>query len=139
MDLSRIFTDVTGTPSPERRPVQHALAPNLGDAPSLDELVRDPARVWDLPPEAVPALIGELERLRATLWTRLVASRDAHDREALPKDRLLTVEEAAQKLGLSRDYLYRHAKRFPFTVRLGSRLRFSERGVERYIRQRTGA
>lgn len=53
-------------------------------------------------------------------------------------DRLLTVAEAAQRLGLSKDHLYRHANAYPFVVRLGSRLRFSERGFERYIRQRQG-
>lgn len=54
------------------------------------------------------------------------------------KDRLLTVEEAAQKLGRSKDWLYRHAGRLPFTVRDGRLLRFSEQGIERYIRQRQG-
>ena len=53
-------------------------------------------------------------------------------------DRLLTVEEASQKLGVTKDYLYRHADHFPFTVRVGPRqLRFSLHGMERYIRQRT--
>ncbi len=54
------------------------------------------------------------------------------------EDRLLTVEEAAKKLGLSTDWLYRRARKLPFTVRLGRRLRFSERGLDRYIRQRQG-
>ena len=53
-------------------------------------------------------------------------------------DRLLTVEEAAPKLGTSVDHLYRHAKNYPFTVRNGRALRFSEVGIERFIRQRMG-
>jgi len=54
------------------------------------------------------------------------------------EDRLLTVEEASQKLGVTKDYLYRHADHLPFTVRVGLRqLRFSLHGMERYIRQRT--
>ncbi len=53
-------------------------------------------------------------------------------------DRLLTVNEASRKFGLTKDYLYRHADHFPFTVRVGLRqLRFSLHGMERYIRQRT--
>jgi len=54
------------------------------------------------------------------------------------EDRLLTVEEASRKLGVTKDYLYRHVDHFPFTVRLGTRhVRFSLHGMERYIRQRT--
>jgi hypothetical protein len=41
------------------------------------------------------------------------------------------------RLGTTPDWLYRQAKRLPFTVRLGPRqLRFSSRGITRYIRQR---
>ena len=53
-------------------------------------------------------------------------------------DRLLTVNEASGKLGVTKDFLYRNAGHFPFTVRLGTRqLRFSLHGMDRYIRQRT--
>ncbi len=55
------------------------------------------------------------------------------------EDRLLTVEEASQKLGVTKDYLYRHADHFPFTVRVGPRqLRFSLHGMDRYIRLSLG-
>lgn len=59
-----------------------------------------------------------------------------HDR--VTEDRLLDVVEAAQRLGTSQDYLYRQAKKLPFTVRIGSRLRFSAHGIERFIRSRQG-
>ena len=49
-----------------------------------------------------------------------------------------SVEEAARKLGKSKDHLYRHAGDYPFTVRDGSSLRFSEQGIEKFIRQRVG-
>ncbi len=92
-----------------------------------------------LSPQEAPGFIGALESLKARAWARLMGSAPAGgSREASEGDRLLSVEEAAQMLGLSRDYLYRHAKALPFTVRLGSRLRFSERGIERYIQKRQG-
>ena len=53
-------------------------------------------------------------------------------------DRLLTVEEAAQRLGVAPDWLYRRTTRLPFTVRLGRTLRFSEVGITRWIRSRRG-
>lgn len=54
-------------------------------------------------------------------------------------DRLLTVEEAARKLCCSKDALYRHSDRYrAFTVHDGGRLRFSLKGIERYIARNTG-
>jgi excisionase family DNA binding protein len=49
------------------------------------------------------------------------------------EDQLLDVDEAADRLGTSTDYLYRHSGKLPFTVRIGSRLRFSARGIDRFI------
>ena len=45
-------------------------------------------------------------------------------------DRLLTAEEAAEMLSMSTDWLYRNAKKLPFTRKLGPKmLRFSEQGI----------
>lgn len=54
------------------------------------------------------------------------------------QDQLLNVKAAAERLGLSPDYLYRNAHRFSFTVRIGRSLRFSSCGIDEFIRQRTG-
>jgi excisionase family DNA binding protein len=49
-------------------------------------------------------------------------------------DRLLTVREAAQRLGVSTRYIYGHVDRYPFARRLGPKtLRFSERGLEKWL------
>ncbi len=91
-----------------------------------------------------PRLLGDLERLKASLWARMMSTPDARDgfsgtTRAADGDQLLTVEEAAQKLGVPKDWVYRRAKKLPFTVRLGPRhLRFSLRGIEGFIRQRRG-
>jgi len=55
-----------------------------------------------------------------------------------PEDRLLDVHGASERLGTSTDYLYRHSSKLPFSIRIGSRLRFSARGIERFIRTRQG-
>jgi predicted DNA-binding transcriptional regulator AlpA len=47
-------------------------------------------------------------------------------RDSENDDRLLTVEEAALKLHVSKDFLYRRADQFPFSVHIGRRLLFSE-------------
>jgi excisionase family DNA binding protein len=82
---------------------------------------------------------GQLTRLDSLLQKRLfLANRNGDTERPGAGDRLLNVQEAATKLSLSEDYLYRHSGRLPFTVRNGRQLRFSEAGIERYIRQRMG-
>ena len=53
-------------------------------------------------------------------------------------DKLLTVEQAAEMLNVSTDWLYRDKrwKTLPFTVVLSKRkIRFSMKGIERYIEE----
>ena len=111
---------------------------NLVSVPKLSDLLEHPERVSLLPPEAIPMMLGELERLRATLWARLSLPQSNGHGPGEGGDRLLDVREAAAKLGASQDYLYRNSSKLPFTVRLGRKVLFSENGIERYIRARTG-
>jgi excisionase family DNA binding protein len=53
------------------------------------------------------------------------------------EDRLLTAEQASELLSLSSDWLYRHAKKLPFTRKLGPKmLRFSEAGIKKWLETR---
>lgn len=89
-----------------------------------------------MPTEDIPALLGELEQVRYTAIARLSGQTCPSPRES---DRLISVGEAADRLGISTDYLYRHADEYPFTQRIGSRLLFSIAGIERFIQSRTGS
>jgi predicted DNA-binding transcriptional regulator AlpA len=52
-------------------------------------------------------------------------------------DRLLSADEAATLLSVSPDWLYRHAKKLPFTRKLGPKmLRFSHQGILKYVAAR---
>jgi len=84
--------------------------------------------VTELPPEQLPRLLGELEEIRCTAIARLSAPAPAQ-----LEDQLLDVEAAAQRLGVSRDYLYRHHAELPFTRRMGKALRFSSAGIQDYL------
>jgi excisionase family DNA binding protein len=104
----------------------------------LGTLAADPARIADVAAADLPALIGEAEALRARLWARLQAT-SAQPTTPAPAvngngaDRLLTVDEAADRLGVSRRWVYRHVKALPFVRRLsGGTLRFSEKGLTRW-------
>jgi predicted DNA-binding transcriptional regulator AlpA len=53
------------------------------------------------------------------------------------EDRLLTAEEAAQLLSVSPDWLYRNAKKLPFTRKLGPKmLRFDYKGLLKWVETR---
>jgi excisionase family DNA binding protein len=83
-----------------------------------------------LAPEELPRLLGDLEEIRATALARL-ASPAAESRP----DEMLDVEQAAVRMNLSKDYLYRHHKRFPFARRIGRKLLFSSAGLDSYLKK----
>jgi predicted DNA-binding transcriptional regulator AlpA len=47
-------------------------------------------------------------------------------------ERNVSAKEAASRLGMSTAYLYRNARHLPFALRIGRRLLFSLRGLERW-------
>jgi len=96
--------------------------------PSLDELARDPSRVALLPPDQRAALLTDVVALLFNLGAASSAG----------ADRLLTVREAAHKLGCSPDTLYKN-KRHPCRVRNGRSVRFSEKAIEAVIRRQLRA
>ena len=106
--------------------------------PCVDELERLVATVA---PADVPALLGELERLRALAWTRLnVEARPAAAPRApaATADRLLAAREAAKILGVRERWVRDHADRLGGAVRLpGKQVRFSERKLRRWIDQQS--
>jgi predicted DNA-binding transcriptional regulator AlpA len=79
---------------------------------------------------------GALQAQLAALQTALVArvlTNGINGQENAGADRLLNVTEAARLLGKSPDWLYRRASTLPFCRRIGRSVRFSAKGVERYI------
>lgn len=97
--------------------------------PWSDLLSRIEDESRDLSREQIPSALGELERVRVSLTVRLTPASEP--------DHLLTAEQAADRLGLAVDTLYRKAKAFPFTVQLpGRQVRFSAAGIQKFIRSR---
>jgi predicted DNA-binding transcriptional regulator AlpA len=80
-----------------------------------------------------PAFTLTVAQLREIVREEIQAARAPHQ-EA---DRLLDAEEAAKMLSMSTDWLYRHAKKLPFTRKLGPKmLRFSHQGILKYVAAR---
>jgi hypothetical protein len=99
----------------------------------LDRVLADLDR---LSTDAVPEAIGRLETAKARLWARLMISAPT----APPPDdpeATVDVHEAARLLTMSTGWIYRNARRLPFTRRVGTRaLRFSVPGIRRYLASR---
>lgn len=112
----------------------------LGVVPKLEEIADNPVLAIHLPIEVVETLLAKNVVAQSVLMSRLLALRACavQVERSSDGDRLLDVEEAARKLGKSKDFLYRHAAKYPFTLRDGRTLRFSEQGIEKFIRQRIG-
>ena len=107
---------------------QHLARPNLADGLSREELA---------------ALLEQLKGLEGRIMARLLlGSRECvngHPTNGEGADCLVGAKEAAARLSVTADYLYRHADELPFTVRPGpGQVRFSSDGIARYIQQRQG-
>lgn len=85
------------------------------------------------------ALLCRLATVQSVLLGALLAA-TGPAATAAPQgpDRLLDVNEAADRLGVSADWVYRHARQLPFAVRNGRLLRFSSQGIDRFIKARQG-
>ena len=81
--------------------------------------------------DSSPSLETALESILRRIVREEIASMA---REASQQDRLLDAEEAAKVLSVSVEWLYRNAKRLPFTRKLGHKmLRFSSVGIQKYL------
>jgi predicted DNA-binding transcriptional regulator AlpA len=93
--------------------------------------------VEETPAPELPQLIGELEAARAVAWARLTAPAAGTQSDVSGQGaRNLDVAEAATRLGISKDWLYRHASELPFALRIGRRLVFDSVALERWNRRR---
>jgi predicted DNA-binding transcriptional regulator AlpA len=108
--------------------------------PRLEELVADPWQVSVLDAHTARVLrtqaIAALNVLNGHDLDIARAEIEGHGQQQ--RDRLLNINQACEKLSRKKDWLYRHHKELSFTVRHGKPLRFSELGIEEYIRKRRG-
>src|SRR5262245_39041559 len=115
------------------RAVRSVPTNRMAALPTLADLAAQPERVNAIAPGQARAYLAQLVPLQTALLCRAFAQDGSADSRG---DRLLSVKEAAAKLGQSVAYVYKHADTFPFTVRNGRALRFSEAGIDGWIRNR---
>ena len=97
---------------------------------AIEELLSE---IQSVPQDQLPHLLGQLRELESVAMARLLSPQPITNDGA--GDRLLTIEQAAERLSTTTDYLYRHWKQLPFARKYPFGLRFSERGIAAYIRR----
>ena len=112
-------------------------------AESVATLVANPSSASAIPVDQIPALIAELaseqsalSALQGVLTTRLLLSK-AETTQTESGDRLLTVDEVATTLGVTKRWVQRRARRLPFARRISDHaIRYSEAGLKRWMSNR---
>lgn len=99
----------------------------------LTAVLTDPGRVHQLGVEDAAVLLAQVAAIQATLAARVASIAQPGPARRQEDDRLISVEDAAARLGVTPRWLYRHAPRLPFARRLSRKaLRFSELGLKRW-------
>jgi excisionase family DNA binding protein len=83
-----------------------------------------------------PALAANLsadERRRVMLQCSAVLAALSTSLEQKTKDRLLSSEQAAERLGVTKWKLYKVGHKYPFARKDGGRWLFSEQGIDAWI------
>ncbi len=120
-------------------PVQH-----LPECDSLSALLENPERVSAVPAHIIPRFIAELAARQAALsaiqgllTSRLLAGEAAPAPRNESAERLLTAEEVAHSLGVTKRWVQRRARRLPFARQLSDHaIRYSETGLRRWMANR---
>jgi hypothetical protein len=109
--------------------------------PTLDQLAVDAGAAAGLPLTTIAALQARcIAALGALATAQLLASNangqgPAADTSPAAEERLLTVDEAASKLSVTPQWLYRRAKRLGLAIKLGDgTLRFSSAALDAYVK-----
>ncbi len=104
----------------------------------LNDMMNDLQKaVIDVPTSDIPVLIGELEKLRVTLWARIVGEMVSQKNNPIIDESLLSIPQVAERLKIpvARCYeLARHQDGLP-TIRLGKSLRVSPTELTAWLGQ----
>lgn len=100
----------------------------------LVTILADPGRVHELDVEEAAVLLAQVAAVQASLAARVAsAARSVPASRRQDDDRLISVDEAAARLGVTPRWLYRHSGHLPFARRLSRKtLRFSDLGLKRW-------
>ena len=91
--------------------------------------------IADTEPTACPQLLGELERLKALLWGRMLQAESAQAPHP-DNGRYLTVQEVVKCFGVTDRWLYRHKRQMPHSQPSRKVLLFPEQAITKWFASR---
>ena len=108
----------------------------MNQTPNIIAALR--AELESSPVAELPAILGQIEALRTETFVRLVsvAPRAATSEEDSEADRLLSVDEAAERLRQTPRWVRDHRNELPRVKLPGRTLRFSEKRLTAFIKRR---
>lgn len=108
------------------------MSPDPTDATLLEQI---DAMIARTPAEHLPALLAALNSKTGAIAARLVVERGSPQSAPSGPDENIDAITAAQRIGMSADWLYKNANRLPFARRIGRRVLFSARGLDQWNRR----
>lgn len=107
----------------------------LTDIPTMDQMIAEPSRVATLPPEVARTFLISWATVQPLLIMQ--ALKDIGQAEApTTPERFLTVVETVARFGVTRRWLYAHAKQMPHSQPSRKTLLFPERAVTKWFASR---
>ncbi len=104
---------------------------------SIDQLLEHPEQISGITVSEGRRLLVSLSALMTALAARSCEQEPVGNqsvRTTPVPDRLLTVSQVAEILGVERSWVYRHNGEWPFRVQLSRKtVRFSERGLRKWM------
>ena len=99
---------------------------------SLESLVRDADHA------DCAALIGELEKMKALAWGKIMLGPTVLPLPSIEPGRYLTVDEVAERFHVTPTWLYRHKKQMPYSQPSRKVLLFPEQAITKWFASRKG-
>jgi hypothetical protein len=96
-------------------------------------LLEDPALVAALPSEALAQAYARVAALEAALRAALLTRRPEGAEPPAEQDRALRLEDAAPRLGMSPDYLYRHWSTLGGYKDVDGHVKFTVSAIRRHL------
>jgi predicted DNA-binding transcriptional regulator AlpA len=82
--------------------------------------------------DALTTLLGQVEALKFQILRRL-APEPAATPAPPEAANVVDIAEASKRIGMSKSWTYRNASKLSFARRVGNRLRFDVRGIEKFL------
>ncbi len=104
--------------------------------PTLDELAADPSKVAALPRAAIQTLLHRCVSVQAVLLGALAVSEPNRAASRDDSERLLTVPEVAERIGMSESWVEKHTADLPTRVSVAGTPRWRKSDLDRWIKNR---